>query len=172
MKGLSHVASALTITFTVLVGGCAGHQGLPDSAKNQFVTEFYAHVGHVREVQFESYVPEASVFGAATGAIQNVDDPDHMFAAAIIGGAIAGLVTAIAEGDRTGYEYSLHAIDGDRVLVLVEDKTALQGECVLVRVAGDVYLHPVADDACRNPYPNDYQSAPYGNEPVPAAPQI
>ncbi|MCU7555511.1 hypothetical protein OCL06_13020 [Alteromonas sp. ASW11-19] len=172
MKGLSRVAPALAMALAVLVSGCASHQGLPENAKNQFVTEFYAYVGHVREVQFESYVPEASVFGAAAGAIQSVNDTEHMFAAAIIGGALAGLVTAIAEGDRTGYEYSLHAVDGDRVLVLVEDKTALQGECVLVRVAGDVYLHPVADEACRNPYPYDYQSVPYGDNPAPTAGEI
>ena len=139
------------------LSGCASKDALPEHAKNQFVTEFYAYVGYVKEVEFKSYVGEATLGGAAIGALEAADgNSDEMFVAAIIGGAIAGIFTAAVEGNRTGYEYALNAIDGDRVLAIVEDSDAVTGDCVLVRVAGHVFITPVGHAECEDPYLYDY----------------
>jgi hypothetical protein len=46
------------------------------------------------------------------------------------------------ECNINGYEYQLAAVDGDIVSVIIEDKSAVQGECVSVsvRVAGNVRI--------------------------------
>lgn len=145
------------IAITAGLSGCANKDALPEYAKNQFVTEFYAYVGHVKEVEFRSYVGEAALGGAAIGALEAVDgNSDDMFVAALVGGAIAGIFTAAVEGSRTGYEYSLNAIDGDRVLAIVENSNAVAGDCVLVRVAGDVFITAVDPAECEDPYLYDY----------------
>ncbi|WP_414828274.1 hypothetical protein [Alteromonas sp. H39] len=154
-KSLWSAASAV-ILLTGL-SGCANKDALPEHAKNQFVTEFYAYVGYVKDVEFKSYVGEATLGGAAIGALEAADgNSNDMFVAALIGGAIAGIFTAAVEGNRTGYEYSLNAIDGDRVLAIVEHSDAVAGDCVLVRVAGDVFITPVAHAECEDPYLYDY----------------
>ncbi len=135
------------------LGGCASQGALPEYARNQFVTEFFAFVGDVRDVRFESHAGEAAIYGAAEGALITIDHDEHMLAGALFGAAFAGIATALIEGDRRGYEYVLNAIDGDQVLVVVDKKNAAPGDCVLVRVAGDVFLQKVDDKACENPYP-------------------
>lgn len=138
------------------LSGCASKDALPHYAKNQFVTEFYAYVGHVEEVEFRSHVGEAALGGATIGALEAVDgNSEDIVVAALVGGALAGIFTAAVEGNRTGYEYSLDAIDGDRVLVIVEDRSAVAGDCVLVRVAGDVFIIPVDYAHCDTPYRYD-----------------
>ncbi|MGJ8681346.1 hypothetical protein [Paraglaciecola sp.] len=136
--------SHLSIFFSVfLLGACANSAHVDHQAKNQFVTEFYALVEDVQKVKFKSHVGEAAAIGAVDGVVGNLHgDSDDMLAGAIIGGLFGGLITAIIEGDTTGYEYQLAAIDGDMVNVIVDDKEAQQGECVQVRVAGEVHMYP------------------------------
>lgn len=147
---MTHFPSRLLIIllWCGALGACASKDALPNSARNQFVTEFFAYVNNVHEVEFDSHVEEGMATGAVIGAIDGIAGGRNPFAAAIISGGIFGLVTAIFEGDRTGYEYSLHAVDGDDVLVIVEQRSALQGECVLVRVAGEVSILPVDNTQC------------------------
>ncbi|MCF2948306.1 hypothetical protein L0668_09330 [Paraglaciecola aquimarina] len=139
---MNRLFSKLLILINVLVlGACANSAHVDHQAKNQFVTEFYALVEDVHKVKFKSYAGEAAAVGAVDGALSNIHgDSDDMLAGAIIGGIFGGLLTAIFEGDTTGYEYQLSAIDGDIVNVIVDDKEAHQGQCVKVRVAGDVRL--------------------------------
>jgi hypothetical protein len=71
-----------------------------------------------------------------------------MLAGGIIGGLFGGLLTALFEGNTNGYEYQLAAVDGDIVSVIVEDKAAEQGQCVSVRVAGDVRMRLESMNTC------------------------
>ncbi|MDO6474727.1 hypothetical protein Q4520_04805 [Alteromonas sp. 1_MG-2023] len=137
---------------------CAGREALPGSARNQFVTEFYAYVNNIHEVQFDSHVEENMAAGAIYGVVGTIGSHRNVVSAAIISGGLFGLLTAIMEGDRTGYEYSLHAIDGDNVAVIVEDRLAEVGQCVRVRVAGDVRMQPVDSGICADidVYSTDY----------------
>tara|TARA_R110000751_G_scaffold15290_5_gene49464 strand:+ start:31766 stop:32239 length:474 start_codon:yes stop_codon:yes gene_type:complete len=120
---------------------CANSQHVDHQAKNQFVTEFYAWVENVEKIKFKSYVGEGTAIGAVDGLLSNArGNRQDMLAGAIIGGLFGGLLTALMEGDTTGYEYQLAAVDGDLVSVIADDKSAEQGQCVSVRVAGDVRI--------------------------------
>jgi hypothetical protein len=132
-----------------LLAGCANSEHIDHQAKNQFVTEFYALVEDVEKVKFKSHVAEAAAIGAADGFLHNIHgNRDNMLGGALIGALFGGIITAIFEGGTTGYEYQLAAIDGDLVNVIVDDKEAIQGECVKVRVAGDVRMYPKPMSYC------------------------
>jgi len=136
-----------TILGLFLLSACANSNHASHQAKNQFVTEFYAWVENVEEIKFKSYVGEGAAVGAVDGLLNNArGNSQDMLAGAIIGGLFGGLLTALFEGNTNGYEYQLAAVDGDLVSVIAEDKAAEQGQCVSVRVAGDVRikLEPLA----------------------------
>jgi outer membrane lipoprotein SlyB len=136
-----------TILGLFLLSACANSNHTSHKAKNQFVTEFYAWVENVEEIKFKSYVGEGAAVGAVDGLLNNArGNSQDMLAGAIIGGLFGGLLTALFEGNTNGYEYQLAAVDGDLVSVIAEDKAAEQGQCVSVRVAGDVRikLEPLA----------------------------
>ncbi|GGF63131.1 hypothetical protein [Alteromonas lipolytica] len=147
MKRFSHPL-VITALCSITLGGCASKDTLPKSAKNQFITEFYASVNAVQPVKFDSDMEQNVAAGAVIGAANSIGKDRDPFAAAIVSGGLFGLLTAIWEGNRTGYEYSLHAVDGDDVLVIVEERNAEVGDCVQVRVAGDVFIRPAAPDQC------------------------
>ncbi|PKG97305.1 hypothetical protein [Paraglaciecola sp. MB-3u-78] len=65
-----------------------------------------------------------------------------------------GLLTSLFEGDTNGYEYPLAAVDGDLVSVISEDKSAEQGQCVSVRVAGDVRIRLELWPLVKKPHKN------------------
>jgi len=154
-----HKISVVTSTMLGIffLSACANSNHASHQAKNQFVTEFYAWVENVEKIKFKSYVGEGAAVGAVDGLLSNVrGDSQDILAGAIIGGLFGGLLTALFEGNTNGYEYQLAAVDGDLVSVIAEDKSAEQGQCVSVRVAGDVRikLEPMAacDEAAQE-YP-------------------
>ena len=133
------VATTLFVVF--FVSGCANSHRVSTHAKNQVVTEFYAWVEDVEEIRFQSNVGENAAIGAVDGFLSNSwGNRQDMLAGALIGGLFGGFVTAIFEGNTKGYEYQLAAIDGDIVSVIVEHKPADYGQCVQVRMAGNVRI--------------------------------
>ncbi len=147
MSKLSVVTS--TIFGVVFLSACANSSHVDHQAKNQFVTEFYAWVENVEQIKFKSYVGEGAAIGAVDGLLNNArGNSQNMLAGAIIGGLFGGLLTALFEGNTKGYEYQLAAVDGDLVSVIAEDKAAEQGQCVSVRVAGDVRIRLEPMAAC------------------------
>ena len=130
-----------TILGIFLLSACANSNHASHQAKNQFVTEFYAWVENVEKIKFKSHVGEGAAIGAVDGLLNNGrGNSQDMLAGAIIGGFFGGLLTALFEGNTNGYEYQLTAVDGDLVSVIAEDKAAERGQCVSVRVAGDVRI--------------------------------
>lgn len=144
-------ASFAFLSICVLaLNGCASSEHISTRSKNQFVTEFFAYVESVEYGEFESYAGEAAAVGAAHGALYNLDDAESAIGGAIVGAFIGGFITSLFEGDRQAYIYSLEAVDGDLVSVVLDDQPALPGDCVKVSVAGDVRLWKVPDEACES----------------------
>ena len=132
-----------------MLNGCANSNDYDMKAKNQFVTEFFALVKDVEKVKFKSFAGEGMAVGAVGGALENAQgNREDMLAGAIVGAFVGGLLTAIFEGSTTGYEYQLQAVDGDVVNVIVDKKAANEGDCVIVRVAGDVRISKMPLDLC------------------------
>jgi outer membrane lipoprotein SlyB len=158
MYKLSVVASTMLGIF--FLSSCANSNHVDHQAKNQFVTEFYAWVENVEKIKFKSYVGEGAAIGAVDGLLSNTrGNSQDMLAGGIIGGLFGGLLTALFEGNTNGYEYQLAAVDGDIVSVIVEDKAAEQGQCVSVRVAGDVRMRLESMNTCEEAakeYPQRY----------------
>lgn len=139
MHKLSVVPATMLGIF--FLSACANSDHVDHRAKNQFVTEFYAWVENVEKIKFKSYVGEGAAIGAVDGLLDHAQgNSQEMLAGAIVGGLFGGLLTALFQGNTNGYEYQLAAVDGDFVTVIAEDKAAEKGQCVSVRVAGDVRI--------------------------------
>lgn len=138
-----------TILGVIFLSACANSSHVDLQAKDQFVTEFYAWVENVEEIKFKSFVSEGTAIGAVDGLLNNSRGSSRdMLSGAIIGGLFGGLLTALFEGNTNGYEYQLAAVDGDFVSVISQDKAADQGQCVSVKVAGDVRIKLESMAAC------------------------
>jgi hypothetical protein len=147
MHKLSVVPSTLLGMF--FLSACANPNHVDHQAKNQFVTEFYAWVENGEKIKFKSHVGEGAAIGAVDGLLNNArGNSQDMLAGAIIGGLFGGLLTALFEGDTNGYEYQLAAVDGDLVSVIAQNKEAEEGQCVSVRIAGDVRIRLAPMVAC------------------------
>ena len=87
-----------------LLSACANSNHVDHQAKNQFVTEFYAWVENVEKIKFKSYAGEGAAIGAVDGLLSNSrGNSQDMLGGAIIGGLFGGLLTALFEGDTSGY---------------------------------------------------------------------
>jgi len=140
----------LTASIVLMLSGCVSNDRYGRHDADSFVTEFYAWVDNIEEVPFDSNVGENVLIGVTHGAISDSHyyRGNHAFRGALIGGFLAGLITAIVEGKNTGYEYQLSAIDGDSVNVLSNRDNAQLGDCVVVRVANSVRIKPVQAERC------------------------
>lgn len=140
----------LTLLASLMLTGCASNQAYDRDDVDSFVTEFYAWVDNVETVSFNSEVGENMLIGATHGAIvgSSYHDSDDILRGFLAGGIIAGLITAIVEGNNNGYEYQLSAIDGDSVTVLSKQQTAQLGDCVVVRVTHRVRIQSVEAERC------------------------
>lgn len=146
---LSKKKSLSIVSLMLLLTACKSTSGVDNADRNQFVTEFYALVGSVEQIKFKSKVGSAVIIGAAGGAIGGSGgDKKDIVGGAVIGGVVSGIIAALFEGSTKGYEYQLDAIDGDRVKVIVEDKSAELGDCVKVRVSGSVSLTKMPQETC------------------------
>jgi outer membrane lipoprotein SlyB len=144
-----HCVVPSTILGIFFLSACANSNHVDHQAKNQFVTEFYAWVENVEKIKFKSHVGEGAAIGAVDGLLNNVrGNSQDMLAGAIIGGLFGSILTALFEGNTNGYEYQLEAVDGDLVSVIAQHKAAEQGQCVSVRVAGDVRIRLEPMAAC------------------------
>lgn len=143
-----------TLTFTLLtslmLSGCASNQTYDRDDVDSFVTEFYAWVDNVETVTLNSDLGENVLIGATHGAIvgSSYHDSDDILRGFLAGGIVAGLITALVEGDNNGYEYQLSAIDGDSVTVLSQQESAQLGDCVVVRVTHSVRIQSVDAERC------------------------
>jgi len=151
MTIIVHKSSVIpsTLLGMFFLSACANPNHVDHQAKDQFVTEFYAWVENVEKIKFKSYVGEGAAIGAFDGLLNNArGNSQDMLAGAIIGGLFSGLLTALFEDGTNGYEYELAAVDGDLVSVISKNKSAEQGQCVSVRVAGDVRISLRPMTAC------------------------
>jgi hypothetical protein len=140
---------ASTILGIFFLSACANSNHVDHQAKNQFVTQFFAWVENVEKIKFKSHVSEGAAIGVVDGLLNNArGNSQDMLAGAFIGGLFGGLLTALFEGNTNGYEYQLAAVDGDIVSVIAEYKAAEQGQCVSVRIAGDVRITLESMAAC------------------------
>lgn len=148
---LQATSSLLLIMLLGCLSGCTVTGEVPNSERNQFVTMFYATVADVTPIRFESYAEEAAAVGAIEGALYNFGDDDMLFSA-LFGAVFSGMAVSIMEGDLNGLEVGLQAIDGDYVVVTTEQDDIEVGDCVSVRVGGEVQLYHVHPDYCNQAF--------------------
>lgn len=140
--------ASCTLPILLMLTGCATHDYEYED-RNQFVTEFYAHVEQVYPIEFESEVGRTAVTWGLWGALEN----SHGNRSQILGGAIAGallggVITSLFEGSNQGYEYYLRATDGDQVVVVLDHYPADVGECVRVRMSNTVKVYSTNQPNC------------------------
>lgn len=140
---------AIPVMLSLAVTSCTANHHLDNADRNQFVTEFYAYVHNVDQVEFDSHADEAALSWGLWGALENSHgNRGDIFAGALISAMLGGAITSLLEGSNDGFEYQLDAIDGDRVTVVVDYYPAAPGDCVRVRVSGDVDIYLESVEQC------------------------
>ncbi|GAC15673.1 hypothetical protein [Aliiglaciecola lipolytica] len=148
MKMTYVILTAIGLPF--LLSSCATHH-TRFSDRNQFVTELYASVDQIYDVEFESHVGEAAATWGLWGALENAYGSDRqIIAGALVGAFFGGLLMAIEEGPSQGYEYHLTATDGEYLVVVLDYFPADEGDCVRVRMASQVDVFSANPAFCRN----------------------
>lgn len=133
----------------IALTSCASDHHVDNASRNQFVTEFYAYVHNVDQIEFESHADEAALSWGLWGALENAHgNRGDIFAGAIISAMLGGAITSLMEGSNDGFEYQLDAIDGDRITVVVDHYPAAPGDCVRVRVSGNVDIYLESTEQC------------------------
>jgi outer membrane lipoprotein SlyB len=147
MRRLKMTLSA--IICAISLSACVSSGDYHHSAKNQVSTGFYAVVERVDKIKFKSHVGQGAAIGAADGFLHNIyGDADDRLFGAVVGAFFGALVTSIAEGDTNGFEFHLQDLNGEYLSVILDDKDASVGDCVIVTIAGEVYLTRQADHYC------------------------
>ena len=137
------------IVSVLILSGCASSGGYKRSASKQIVEKFYARVERVDVIQYESQVGQGAAIGAIDGFVHNIygSSEDRIFGA-LFGAFVGAVVTTIVEGDTTGYEYELQDLNGEYLSVILDNREASVGDCVIVTIAGDIYIKRQPDDFC------------------------
>ena len=90
-------------------------------------------IRNVQQVSLQSNAPAGAVVGGTIGLIAGGRAPARN---ALLGAAAGGAVTAAAQGNRTGFAYTVELNDGSMVRVISDQREIRRGDCVAVEQVG------------------------------------
>jgi hypothetical protein len=90
-------------------------------------------VRNVQQVPLQSDAATGAVVGGTIGLVAGGRRPARN---AILGAAAGGAVTAAAQGNRTGFAYTVEMNDGSMVRIISNQREIRAGDCVAVEQVG------------------------------------
>ena len=99
----------------------------------QGTTIRFGIVRNVQQVPLQSDAAAGAVVGGTIGLIAGGRRPARN---AIIGAAAGGAVTAAAQGNRTGFAYTVELNDGSTVRIISDQREIRAGDCVAIEQVG------------------------------------
>lgn len=109
----------------------------------------YGRVDEVEPVTLESNALGNAVIGGVVGALVG---RKNRLAGAAIGAAGAGAVTAVAEGNRAAFAYTVRLESGAVTKIVMDHGDVTVGQCVAVEQGRSANLRVVSPGHCRPEY--------------------
>ena len=99
----------------------------------QGTTIRFGIVRNVQQVSLQSNAPAGAMVGGTIGLVAGGRRPARN---ALLGAAAGGAVTAAAQGNRTGFAYTVELNDGSTVRIVSDQREIRTGDCVAVEQVG------------------------------------
>ena len=99
----------------------------------QGTTIRFGIVRNVQQVQLQSDAAAGAVVGGTIGLVAGGRRPARN---ALLGAAAGGAVTAAAQGNRSGFAYTVELNDGSTVRIVSDQREIRTGDCVAVEQVG------------------------------------
>jgi hypothetical protein len=131
LKQMPKALRLLTWILLLATVGCETQQ----FRTGQSATVQFGTVSLVEQVQLQSDAGAGALIGGTIGLITGAaggNAPRN----AIIGAAAGGVGTALAQGNRTGFAYTVAMIDGSMVRIISDQSEIRVGDCVAIERVG------------------------------------
>jgi len=137
---------AILALLGLLLLGCASKN---TSIQGREISVQYAKVNNIERVKMPSNAPAGAVVGGFTGLVLSSGRSGRSRLASVLGGAaLGGIATKALEGERQGFEYQLHYVDGGESRFITEKDYLQQGDCVSVERGEHANVRRVPDSMC------------------------
>ena len=121
-------------------------------------------VRNVQQIQLQSNAPTGALVGGTIGLVASGGGRSAA-RNALVGAAAGGAVTAAAQGNRTGFSYTVELNDGSMVRIISDQREIRPGDCVAVeqvRQTANIRRQPAA--FCRREYAQAVQAVRQDSE--------
>ena len=93
-------------------------------------------VRNVEQVALQSDAATGALVGGTIGLVASPRGGSRAARNAILGAAAGGAVTAAAQGNRTGFAYTVALIDGSMTRIISDQREIRPGDCVAIERVG------------------------------------
>jgi hypothetical protein len=128
------VANAIALLALLLLLAASGCE-TQAFRTGQTATVHFGIVRNAEEVRLQSNVPAGALVGGTIGLAASGGSGVPV-RNAIIGAALGGAATAVAEGNRTGVQYTVELAGGTTIRIISDQREIRPGDCVAVEQVG------------------------------------
>lgn len=154
MKAANHFVSTrskyiLLAFLSILIFGCASG-GVSRDSMNKRISISYATVVSVEQVRLESEAGKAAAIGGLWGLLGGFGgNRRDAVSGAVIGAALLGGTTLIAEGSNNAFAYILKGKNNKEFKILTEQGGMQAGDCIAVESGTHTNLRRVSMAYCQ-----------------------
>jgi hypothetical protein len=128
---MSKPVRCLIWLIALTTAGTCGAQRVGQGSTIRFGT-----VRNVQQVPLQSDAATGALVGGTIGLVASPRGGSRAARNAIIGAAAGGAVTAAAQGNRTGFSYTVELNDGSMVRIISDQREIRPGDCVAIEQVG------------------------------------
>jgi outer membrane lipoprotein SlyB len=92
-------------------------------------------VTNVEQVSLQSNVPAGAIVGGMVGLMAGGSNAPVRNN--VLGATVGGAATAAAQGDLTGFSYTVQMVDGSTVRIISDQREIRSGDCVAIERVGE-----------------------------------
>ena len=96
----------------------------------------FGTVRNVEQVQLQSDAAAGALVGGTIGLLASPRGGSRAVRNSLVGAAAGGAVTAAAQGNRTGFSYTVELIDGSMTRIISDQREIRPGDCVAIEQVG------------------------------------
>jgi len=141
-------AGSIIIALWMFCATTASAQSIPRSQLGSAFQVRYGTVETIERVKVQSQAAQGAVTG---GLIGGATSGHHHRGKHALEGAVAGaFLTALLEGNRNGYQYTVDFGDGSVTKVITESSGIVEGDCVVVELGQTANIRRTSSVHCEH----------------------